>query len=238
MIQLVSRTDGDDSDLVNIADHTWMEPHMVTRRERRTSKAFEERARRLRHIAEVIPVSHTAAMFRNFDTNTDARRHARDYLSSMTPQHAPPVVVLGGHAGVGKTHLTAATVRRWIMRYGAWIEWANEAAMAERWRSAYAAGDHAEAAKITKDASEADLLVLDDIGKARATESWSAEVYAIINDRLEANRWTLVTTNLSYEQIIATYPDRFGAALADRLGSGKVLVVDGESHRCGWQSAA
>lgn len=62
-----------------------------------------------------------------------------------------------------------------------------------------------------------DLLLFDDLGKARNTPAVSAELFALFDSRHEANRLTIWTSNLSPEGIVAGMPEEIGAPLAGRI---------------------
>lgn len=77
-------------------------------------------------------------------------------------------------------------------------------------------------------ASEADVLVLDDLGAARPTEWANEQMYAIVDERCSFQRRTIITTNLAYDQLV----ERWGGPVMDRLRD-RAIVVDliGKSRR-------
>lgn len=77
-------------------------------------------------------------------------------------------------------------------------------------------------------ACTADVLVLDDLGAARATEWANEQMYAIVEERCSWQRRTVVTTNSTYEQLVAIW----GGPIMDRLRD-KAIAVDlvGKSRR-------
>ena len=50
-----------------------------------------------------------------------------------------------------------------------------------------------------------DLLILDDLGTELTTNFTQSALYSIINSRLAANKKTLISTNLSHEELATRY---------------------------------
>lgn len=79
---------------------------------------------------------------------------------------------------------------------------------------------------------EADRLVLDDIGTEYADQNGSflATFDEVVNDRMENNRPTVITTNLAAPE----FRERYKARIADRLGKvGRFVAFAGPSLRRG-----
>lgn len=55
---------------------------------------------------------------------------------------------------------------------------------------------------------ECDLLIIDDLGTEVSNSFTNAELFNIINERLITNKKTIISTNLSLEQLRDTYSDR------------------------------
>lgn len=127
------------------------------------------------------------------------------------------IAFLTGGPGRGKTHLAAATLRRFILagRRGALFivvgEWLQ--AMKDGFSTGGSAG-------VMNQAKGAKLLALDDIGSEMATDWVRDALYTLINYRINNLKPTIVTSNLRPSEIAQTYHER----LASRLASG--LVVD------------
>ncbi|MEL7087051.1 MAG: ATP-binding protein [Planctomycetota bacterium] len=208
---------------------------LLARRDRNAHAGRLATQRRRDTWVMTVPPAYRRAGFQNFTADTATRTAAADYLASLTPTTMPSTVVLGGPVGVGKTHLAVAVCRRWLWRHGKNVVWFNDARAADQWRGHYAAGDGDSAGTMIETATYCDLLVLDDLGKARATPGWTSELYAMVNDRIENNRPTLITTNLNSATLIAHWGDTYGEALVSRIGTGRMLAVDGEDFRRGRQ---
>ena len=110
-----------------------------------------------------------------------------------TPPSGPTHTFIFGLPGRGKTHLAYAMVRGWGSRL-VYVK-------AEDILSA----DH-DAMKL------AEVLILDDLGSESNWDSCRARIVNIISDREEAHRATIVTSNLSLNDI-----SDIAARLASRL---------------------
>lgn len=55
---------------------------------------------------------------------------------------------------------------------------------------------------------ESDLLIIDDLGTEVSNSFTNAELFNIINERLITDKKTIISTNLSLEQLAQTYSDR------------------------------
>lgn len=79
------------------------------------------------------------------------------------------------------------------------------------------------------------LLCLDDVGKERLTE-WSLPIFfSIINERLENNRPTIITTNYSGAELMSCFTVnddvQTARALASRLSGYRRVILEGPDRR-------
>ena len=73
-----------------------------------------------------------------------------------------------------------------------------------------------------------DLLILDDLGSEMATPFVQSALYTLINSRLTADRRTVISSNLSMEDVRR----RYAPQIASRLeGEYRVLPFFGEDIR-------
>jgi len=70
-------------------------------------------------------------------------------------------------------------------------------------------------------------LVLDDIGTRRPSDAFMDFIYQIIDYRWSNNLCTIITTNLTSEDV----REKFGDAFLSRVGSGVVVEFEGEDRR-------
>ena len=75
--------------------------------------------------------------------------------------------------------------------------------------------------------SEIPVLVLDDLGAEKVSEFAITTLYIILDRRIRECRKTIITTNLSKEEIDAT----FGARIASRLGGMENIKINMPDYR-------
>jgi DNA replication protein DnaC len=73
-----------------------------------------------------------------------------------------------------------------------------------------------------------DLLIIDDLGTEMPGNFVTAALYALLNDRLLANKSMLISTNLNADEIAQRYSGQIASRL---LGSCKVLTFVGQDIR-------
>ena len=73
-----------------------------------------------------------------------------------------------------------------------------------------------------------DLLVLDDLGAEKTTDFAKQAIYEIIDGRYQAMKDTIITSNLSLQDISARFDDRIASRIA---GMGKILKLTGKDRR-------
>lgn len=61
---------------------------------------------------------------------------------------------------------------------------------------------------VMDDFSECDLLIIDDLGTENTTQFMASNLFSCINERINRNKSTIISTNLSLEEIRDRYSDR------------------------------
>lgn len=150
-------------------------------------------------------------------------------------------VLFCGRAGVGKTHLAVAALRELVVQRGAIGLFAEFTHLLRRIQDTYDRRSETPSWAVVQPALEADLLVLDDLGCTRTTP-WILETMGLIlNERYNAKRLTVITTNRldappPGEESLA---ERIGERLSSRLSEMCWIVrMDGEDYRQKIKSAA
>lgn len=132
-------------------------------------------------------------------------------------------LVLAGPVGTGKTY-AAYAVGHQALRSGLWVEAWNVGDLMDAMRP----GSSDRSAE--QRARDCQLLILDDL-VAKATD-WEAERLTLLLDaRTRAMRQTVVTTNITGDQVTETWGGRFMDRLRYRMTS---LTFTGESRRSAW----
>ena len=75
---------------------------------------------------------------------------------------------------------------------------------------------------------ECDLLIIDDLGTELVNSFITSELFNIINDRLNANKKIIISTNLNPPQIGREYTDR---VLSRIIGNFKIYEFYGNDLR-------
>jgi len=164
-----------------------------------------------------------------------ARREQIDAATwqSVQPFLAGKSLYLWGPTGSGKTHLAIALMREdWIAKPSRRPVFVKAPMMLLEIRKAFSTppseqtGDSEQA--IINRYSTADLLVVDDIGTEKVSD-WAIQTLSVIIDqRYSEMRRTLVTSNLSLEDL----SNRIGDRTASRLyGMSAIVKLSGSDRR-------
>lgn len=135
--------------------------------------------------------------------------------------------VIAGPARTGKTYAAYAI--------------ANDADDQGLWVNVWPAAELSAALKPDADASAydhataCDLLVIDDLGRERATDWWLEQLQRVVDHRCAHERRIVVTTNSPGEAPEQAYEDlvkRYGDPIIERLiDDGGIVVLDGPPVR-------
>lgn len=139
-----------------------------------------------------------------------------------------PSLLMAGVVGAGKTHQAYGAVRRLV-----------QSGVGVRWRATTAADLYADlrprpgvdSERELAAVSRCPLLIIDDLGAAKASE-WVEEVtYRLINRRYNYELPTLITTNLAIKDLRAYVGDRIASRLAQMTTRVEFEPVDRRRHR-------
>lgn len=150
----------------------------------------------------------------------------REQLDACANGSASGLLVCGP-VGTGKTRFAAAAVRLWLLRRRS-VVCTLARQMFRRIRSTYQEGSEESEDYVIEEFCTTDLLVIDDLGReGRITAPVMADLHEVISRRLGNRLPTIVTTNLSLDEIATSYD----AAIASRLGVFECVVLDGGDRR-------
>ena len=135
-----------------------------------------------------------------------------------------------GGTGLGKTFLSAC-IARTVSEKGFSVVYDTAVNIFARFEEQKFARDREEAGEARDDTRRylgCDLLILDDLGSELTTPFVQSALYTLINSRLTADKGTVVSSNLTMEQVRV----RYTAQIASRLeGEYRVLPFYGEDIR-------
>lgn len=133
-------------------------------------------------------------------------------------------LLLKGTVGTGKTTVALAILRDHIERggNGYFITAVN------LMDKIFSIQDYNERSKFEKKLKTTAVLVLDDLGAEGAGDMVSAKIDAIISERYNNEKLTIITTNLGNEDLKRIYDERMYDRLRETC---KVLMLTGQSLR-------
>ena len=152
----------------------------------------------------------------------------RDYAEGFTP-HAPNLLFQGG-TGLGKTYLSAC-IARVVAGKGFSVCYDTASSALELYEKAKFSRDSAEgeqAALRIRRMESCDLMILDDLGTEMLTQMSQSALYTLINNRLVNERPTIISTNLSNEELARRYTPQIASRI---LGEFKHFPFVGEDIR-------
>lgn len=134
-------------------------------------------------------------------------------------------VLLSGNSGSGKSYLCACCIDAYRKIDRNYAYYWNISDLYIHWR--LQDKQENKDIQLLKELAALQLLVLDDIGTRTPTDAFLEFLYMLINHRDHPRKGTLITTNLTSQQMI----DRLGNPLMSRFCSGKIFVIQGKDRR-------
>ncbi len=146
------------------------------------------------------------------DTLSFCRKYAADFAVNQRAGGSPNLL-LCGHTGLGKTHLSTA-IAKVVVENGSDVVYETAQNLMsdfeyERFGRGYGeAGDDR-----TERYFSCDLLIVDDLGTEMVNQFTVACLYNIINTRLSRRLPMIINTNLTHEELRRRYADRITSRL-------------------------
>ena len=135
-------------------------------------------------------------------------------------------LLFSGGTGLGKTFLSACIARA-VADRGYSVMYESAGHLFTKLERAKFGGDE-DARRETEKYSICDLLIIDDLGTEMGGQFTTSALYTLINDRILAGKATIVSTNLTTEEL----EKRYSAAIASRLrGNYRRIPFIGEDIR-------
>ena len=126
------------------------------------------------------------------------------------PEQSPRDLVLSGRSGLGKTFLLHAMANRLIQR-GYSVLLLSAYSFLETSRRSWFEQDGG-----MEDLIDAEALMLDDLGSEPLMQNVTVEqLFNLINERQRRNRATVISTNLTEEELRIRYTERIASRLTD-----------------------
>ena len=167
---------------------------------------------------------------------------ALPFLLSQEPAPDKIFLTLLGPVGTGKTLMGCAGLKWLVEETGCTARFVDFLFLLGQLRETYSQNSSEE--KILKPLRDADVLLIDELGKGRAEKAWQMEkLDDLLNSRYNEGRITILTTNYlppeaSYDPVRAGFrnapanesfweqslPERIGARMYDRIVESSVFV--------------
>jgi DNA replication protein DnaC len=183
-----------------------------------------ERSGRSRLALANIPSRYHHCTLANFEAYNESLKRAIDYASRLVSDFPARTtekdggLLLIGLPGVGKTHIAVAMLKQCIYRGGTGQFYSTSDLMALL-RSTYTGQESTSESDVLKRVTDADIVVLDDLGRERSTEWRDEMLHLIVNARYSNRRPTIFTTNYDVGELddLDSLQVRVGVRVYSRL---------------------
>lgn len=146
------------------------------------------------------------------------------------PNYPLQNLLLSGGTGLGKTFLSGCIARE-VSERGYSVVYDTAISLFSTFEAKKFSrdlGQERQARDDTRRYLNCDLLILDDLGSELTTPLAQSTLYEVVNSRLQAAKHTIISTNLSMEQIAARYSPQVVSRLA---GTYQELTFYGDDIR-------
>jgi DNA replication protein DnaC len=150
----------------------------------------------------------------------------KEYVAEFSPKTSKSILMMGG-TGLGKTHLSSA-VARGVIEKGCDVYYTGAIDLFSQFEIQKFKSYNNEPNELIERYFECDLLIIDDLGTEMINQFSVSTLYNLLNDRLSRKKPTIVSTNLSQDDIKNKYTDRITSRL---FGEYKVLFFAGTDIR-------
>jgi len=195
--------------------------------------AYERQCLERRVSSSLIPQKYLTRTFDNYRAETPdqlkalsaCQRFAEDFYGF---QRTGAGLIMTGRPGTGKTHLACAIANS-LIEQGHTCVFITASKMIRKIRETYRRDSEFTEQQIIDSLRDVDLLIIDEVGVQRGTESEEHLLFEVLNERNSVFAPTIILSNLTANQI----KDYIGERALDRLreGGGKLVVFDWESYR-------
>lgn len=168
--------------------------------------------------SESVRTSPRALMQRNFN-------HCRKYAQNFTMQSGN--MLFSGATGLGKTFLSAC-IARTVADRGYSVVYDTAIHLFSDFEAEKFGMSQEENRGLSQRYLQCDLLIIDDLGTEMTTQFICSALYHVVNTRLMESRPTIISTNLTPEQLSVRYSPQIASRL---LGTYRLIQFVGQDIR-------
>jgi len=156
-----------------------------------------------------------------------AQDYARNF-ESMLPKRGKPLygrngLMISGTKGTGKTHIAAAIANQ-LLSGGTAVICMTERNLYDRIKRTYSYDCGENESDIRRIYETVPLLIIDDLGKEKASDWTLSTLYAIIDGRYERAMPTIITTNYDVPNLINRItPPAYNKEIADKTTAEAII---------------
>ena len=136
-------------------------------------------------------------------------QRVREYAESFSDAGSGSVLFFGG-TGLGKTHLSVAVAKRVIEGGHNCVYTTSDKLFSDFRKYRF---DREDDGRKTDKYYDCELLVIDDLGTELNGKDIESFLYNLLNQRINNEKSTLISTNLSHQELLAKYDDRIVSRL-------------------------
>lgn len=205
------------------------EEHLAQRAidEEKRRKEETEKNRQARIKETRMPLEYQTKDFSTFITETESQRNAlamaKRFVNGWEKAKAGGygLLFLGG-CGTGKTHLACAIMLELLDKYACFYpRYYKVSEIFSAVRNTYQQGATTNEEETIKFFSSIQLLVIDEVGVQKGSESEKRILFSILDNRVTSKKPTILMTNLGSKDFVCVLGDR----LYDRIRSKCVPVL-------------
>lgn len=150
----------------------------------------------------------------------------KEYAQTFDAKNSPSILMMGG-TGLGKTHLSSAVAYK-VIEKGNDVFYTGAIDLFSQFEIQRFKSYNNEPNELIERYFECDLLIIDDLGTEMINQFSVSTLYNLLNDRLSRKKPTIVSTNLSQDDIKKKYTDRITSRM---FGEYKIVFFAGTDVR-------